>query len=804
MANIPKVSVESNFTGGLKTEFTGLNFPENAATDTENCIYTITGDVIRRPGFDYEANFSQTTIDRTGCAIASYKWNNAGGTGSTQFVVEQIGVILYFYKSSAATIAAPLSTRVLAATVTISAFLPSGSSNDPKGVECQFSDGNGYLFVYHPYCDPFYCIYDPTADSVASFLIDVQIRDFAGIPETGVPVLFRPTALTNEHNYNLQNQGWTSAPSWTATSNNVTYTVTSSPGAVFLSTGSHSFTVAAGLTISGGTQVSWSSSAVWPGQNTADGSFGVWNTNGSGAGVVTSYSGTTLVVNITSSSNNLATGVNVQSVQSWQVSISSGIVNNTISTFQSAVGSYPSNADIWFSFKNSSGVFSPSTTINNVNFSNAPAPQGHFLVDAFNIKRTAVSGVSGITDVTTLVRPRTGTWFQGRVWYTGADASQVATGDQPYSTWTENIYFSQIVTDSTQFGMCYQVNDPTDENLFGILPSDGGVITIQGAGSIYKLFPIQNGMLVFAGNGIWFITGSQGIGFTANDYTITKISQVQSISCTSFVNVQGLPIFWNEEGIYTVEPAQQGLGLTVNPITVGTILSFFANIPLQSKKYVRGDYHPLDYTVKWIYRSTNETSVTDRYQYDSVLNLNTYNKAFFPYSISGTPHIHSILYVSGPGGSTSPDPTFKYVTSVANAGSYKFTFSEEYNTDYLDWHSYDNVGVDYVSYFVTGYKIHGQALRQWQPEYVHIYSTVPSYYKIQGIWNYANSGNSGKYSSIQKITNDSTTYANFNIVMRRHRIRGHGTVFQIKVLSVSGQPFDINGWAIMENINAGV
>jgi hypothetical protein len=38
-------TVENNFTKGFVTEFTGLNFPENAATDTDNCLYDIVGHV---------------------------------------------------------------------------------------------------------------------------------------------------------------------------------------------------------------------------------------------------------------------------------------------------------------------------------------------------------------------------------------------------------------------------------------------------------------------------------------------------------------------------------------------------------------------------------------------------------------------------------------------------------------------------------------------------------------------------------------------------------------------------------------
>src|SRR6266576_296499 len=102
-------AVENNFTKGLITESTGLNFPENAATDTDNCIYSLIGDVTRREGIDFELNRSFNPITESGKAKNTYKWNNAGGDGNTQIVVTQIGSTLFFYKSSSATIASPLS-----------------------------------------------------------------------------------------------------------------------------------------------------------------------------------------------------------------------------------------------------------------------------------------------------------------------------------------------------------------------------------------------------------------------------------------------------------------------------------------------------------------------------------------------------------------------------------------------------------------------------------------------------------------------------------------------------------------------
>jgi hypothetical protein len=766
MTNQPVVSVENNFTKGFVTEFTGLNFPENAATDTDNCTYGLVGDVTRRGGFNFELNHVLASISHTDKAMSSYKWNNAGGDGLTQLLVEQVGSTLYFYRSSSATVASPLSTQILSSTIDLNSFGIIGRVFDPA-LECQFSDGNGYLFIYHPSCDPIYCTY--IGGTIAGNRITVQIRDFTGVNEFGVSVNTRPTSLTVQHNYNLINQGWVAGNPWS----------TSSTTSNVIGLGSKTFSVDSGLSVTLGVQVTIIGIVPVGGGPPGGSPSGALM-----SGNVTAYAGTTMTINVTSG----ATGWFGTTGSNWSI-----VPRDTayISTWNTAIGNYPSNADVWWSFKNSSGAFAPATTLANTSLSSGPAPKGHIVLDAFNQQRDVLSGLS-VTDVITTSRPRTGTWFQGRVWYSGVDAQQAATGDAQFTTWTENIYFSQVITSPSQFGQCYQVNDPTSETLFNLLPTDGGVVTIQGCGSIYKLFPIQNGLLVFAANGVWFITGSQGIGFTANDYTIIPLSQVKSISGTSFVNVLGLPYFWNEEGIYAVQP-QQGGSLTVAIQTYRTIDTFYSDIPLSSKKYARGDYDPINYTIQWIYRDTEAVGITERYKFNKILNYLVNNQAFFPYTIGTvTNSINGINYITHPGGSNAPGPRFKYYCGTSASTS----FAEENDFEtYLDW-----ANENYTSYFVTGYKLHGQAQRKIQLPYIYVFSRndESTSYKIQGLWDYANSRNSGRWSTLQIVENFNPK---FGMLFRRHRIRGQGLVLQIKIQSVDGEPFDIMGWSTFETAN---
>jgi hypothetical protein len=775
MPNQVLKSVEKNFTKGLVTEFTGLNFPENAATDCDNVTFDIKGNVYRRLGIDLEDNYITFNFgDRNLSASNTYKWKNAGGDGITELIVCQTGDFLRFYESSNASITLPLSQQWIGS-VDISTFVDPNVFYDPE-LECQFADGNGYLFVYHPTCEPFYVTY--AAGVLTANQISVQIRDFTGVVD-GLLDNQRPSTLSTEHEYNLQNQGWVTTAPW----------FLQSTSSVTCATGVRIFTVAAGITgIAGGQNVLCQAY-----MNIGSRVAASWM-----AGTVTSYVGTTLTLNITTSS----TPYGVGPFTDWD--LTPGNIGY-VQTWFTSQGNYPSNADQWWRFKDSSGVFNPTTTQPNTSISLGAAPKGHYILPAFNQNRSTVSGLT-LTQIVSTKRPSNGCWFQGRVWYTGVNSSQAASGSALFTTWTENIYFSQVVNKVDDFGKCYQKNDPTSEELFDLLPTDGGVIVIQGCGPIYKLFPIQNGLLVFAANGVWFITGSQGIGFAATDYTITKISSIGSLSTCSFVDVQGLPYFWNEDGIYAVQP-QQGGGLGVISITETTISAFYDAIPRNSKIYARGAYNPIEHVIQWLYRETTADTVLRRYSFDKILNFNVLNKSFYPYSVTTNPatshlqSINGINYVEAADRSDANPSQFMYFSSFTTAGTWQYAFAAEYDEGYVDWRAAENV--DYDSYFVTGYKLHGDAQRRFQIPYIYMYSnneTDTAYY-IQSLWDYATSGNSGRWSTNQYTVNSKP---NFGLIVRRHRLRGQGLVLQIKVSSVEGEPFDIAGWSAFETQNMGV
>lgn len=694
------VLVENSFVNGLVTEATGLNFPEKAVTETYDCEFDVDGSVYRRTGIDFEENYETKTIDRTAAAIKTYLWQNVAGNGDITVAVVQVANKLYFYETDGTGTFSP---GEQATTVTLT---PVSGAPQTNTVEAQFADGNGYLIVTHPYCEPMRIEYDIDAHTATPTNITIKIRDFAGDVTDNLAVDARPTAtlgtLTAAHAYNLRNQGWTT---------------------------------------------------------------------------------------------------------------------DALTDWDTAQTTMPSNADVMWRFKNATDDLDFTTaSLERITAGNTPAPKGHFVLDlALQDRNAIVTGA--VNSTTSFQRPAACAFFSGRVFYAGIN----------YVGYNSNIYFTQILESVSQYGNAYQVNDPTSEELFDLLPSDGGVITIPEAGTIIKMFTVPGGLCVFAANGVWFVTGSTGLGFTANDYAVLKIADINTISDTSFVNVGGFPCWWNSEGIYIM---QGGQGMpTVKSLTYDTIKTFFDGIPVVSKRYARGFFDKTDGHIRWLYKSEAASQLDSLYEYDRVLNYNIRTNAFYPWTISPSDvKVHAILsselitrpvsvdnvtendlvdLIVDSGGnqvitftaSGSGDQQFdKYLVSYEDGGSYEFTFANRTEDTYKDWESYDDFGVMYNSYIITGFRLSGQAIQKFQNNWVQIYSRIedPVTYNFQGMWDFANTGNTGRWSSSQQINH---TDLNYNNASRRLKVRGHGKALQFKLSSVLDEPFDIIGWSSLQSIN---
>jgi hypothetical protein len=749
MARNSQISTENGFIRGLISEATGLNFPDKAATDTLDCTFEQTGVVSRRLGMNYESGYSTASATRNSSVIREYIWEAVAGTGTTSFVVVQVGNIIHFYEVGSD---ATLSTRKKSFTIDLTTKkVATVTDATVRGNFCQFASGFGQLFIVHPYCEPFYVEYTPDTDSITSNTINITIRDFKGVEDT-LAVDYRPKTLSVLHKYNLFNQGW--------------------------------------------------------------------------------Y---------------------VNSVSS--VNFGSGD-DNPLVCWDTGRSDFPSNADVWWLYRDSSNDFNKNW-INKFDPGTTPAPKGHYVLNVFNQRRgkSAISTSSAATGVVTVTtaephmlvtgttvtiencniagynntftvtgtpakdqftfssattgtsttgdvypaaltttssgtsRPSAVAFYAGRVFYSGVNAHE----------YNNFVYFTKILEDDKDYGYCQQVNDPTSADNSDLLPSDGGYVNIPEMGNCIRMVPVGTDLLIFASNGIWAISGGKGLSFTANDYAVRRLSTIPAISPTSFVIVDGFPMFWNNNGIYIAKPDQMG-ELSVQSITDQTILTFFNNIPAESKYYAKAVFDPNKRIVSWIYRSTTASSADNKFDYDRVLNLNMLTGAFYPYSIqqsSGYPTVNGVCVISYAGNYA---PTVKFFTTKLTSGTtYTSTWSQFRATTYKDW-DVTGTGLDYTSYVNTGFKVIGGAVTKTQQNYVVVYCKADSNasLNLRGKWDFSNNSNSNLWTANQEVY---IHQSNKDYLSRRIKIRGQGRACQLAFTSTTGKPFYLIGWGVAESGN---
>lgn len=131
------------------------------------------------------------------------------------------------------------------------------------------------------------------------------------------------------------------------------------------------------------------------------------------------------------------------------------------------------------------------------------------------------------------------------------------------------------------------------------------------------------------------------------------------------------------------------------------------------------------------------------------------------------------------------------------------TYGEVKNPGYRDWLLVDGIGADYQSYFITGYKLHGEGLRRFQGNYLVVYSDIEtnSGAKVQYLWDYANDAAGHRFSTAEEIY---LTRSYVSKTPRRLWLRGQGLALQMKFYSETGKPFNIIGYAIFESAQANV
>lgn len=777
--------------GGYNSDVNPLLYPEGFTVDEDN--FDILANQTRRRRRGFSKSGSATVTPSSGFytlatdSVELYRWHGAGDSVGLDLVVVQAGRALLFYKDIY-----PWNDNFLGE-VSLGLFKISGATNAQlERNKAAFTAEKGRLVVVHKYCEPFLVEYDEGNDSVFSTSIELEIRDVQGVEES-IAVDFRPATLTNAHQYNLENQGWTLSKINTYQAAKSKYPSNADIWHWGKTTNSTTFVEAWDadqfeLQAFGTTRA--------PQGHKIKSLFTLSTTVGSGSVE------TTLVDSVTyNETTDVAT---IVTASAHGRSVSDTIrVNNFIVTLKD-LNNFPK-----FYTEDISGDYTiasvPNATTITVSVTDlgVVSPPPNYTVTA--IEASTIDYDTTLPVVTTMdVRAEETASYAGRIWYTKIG----------HRTQKGAIYYTQIIEGKENYSRCYQANDPTSEHISDLLDTDGGSFVLSGIGDIQKLVPTGNFLLVLTSKGVWAIGPGEKGYFSPNSYTITKVTDNGTIGPRTIITLPAGVIYWGTSSIVYITGS-----LEVVEISDNKVKSFFLSLTATQRSAAFGAYDAHTDSVYWLYKTSSSTKV---------LGLYLLTQAFFNYTLGTNETTSSVIAAASLASPSSPEqglqllglnPSTNALNWVDRTQGQVISFADEiggtstevsgflqsgYNL--LQEPSYDKFGGTLTIFFnktETGFNDDGSG---------NLVFENPSGCTARYEWDWSNNAASGKQATEESVYRFTRLYipADANdtfadgrpVVFTRNQVRGSGYAFSLRLSTQTGKDCWLLGWSMGFNVNA--
>ena len=779
---------------GLNTEINELNFPDGFTVDEANYELLVDGSRRRRKGLAAESGASTAkTVDTiaAGDFQQTYLWRDVGGDPSLDVMVYRTGDYLYFAVADETVSDGWASGD--GSLIDMTVYHTSGATaalTTQKAVS--MSHGRGYLFVSGPMMTPFYITYTASTGEYATAEVTPRIRDF-GDQEDGVAIKTEPTGtITATHRYNLRNRGWDQADIdqyKTDQSKNPAKNALWWKGYKRTYDGS---TAASLIRADDGAQ-SWDSAKLDAeafGNSTAPrGSMylDIFDTT-------TGYGGADATGDVFS----ITTWTYVDNSPTWTVTITTSgahglgvgddfTIDGNLMDYYITTGG---GEDIDFT-KSMNGTHTTvtGTTGSTIVFtwSNEPGSWAGWNDQYAQLGNISTGGADGPlvrgsgsvhTDGLSAVA-----WFAGRVFLAGMRNTEFA----------DRVFFSQIADSPEKFGRCYQVADPTDENFNALTSADGGDIIIPGMSGVQNMIVVDNSLLIFANEGVWEVSGGGRGVFTADGYSVRKVTAVGCNSPTGILVIENSAVYTGPAGIYIISPNQFTGVLEAQSSTEQTIQTLWNQIPDAEQVRVQAAYDDSLRRAYFMY-GANGTQVG----VDTMLIFDARAGAWFKYTFD-LPSNNVLLtgFAIPNADDTSENKKMKFLYSVTATTVQVADFAQ---TTFDDWDGtngplpyillgHDNVGdwqrrrqapviTVYSKKTETGYTAAGNG---WDP--VNESSTLMTAY-----WDFTDDAVTGKIGSQNQVYRHTRQFVpsgtgdtdGYPLVITRNKVRGRGRALQLR------------------------
>ena len=762
-----------NFSAGLNTEATPLNYPENTMLDSENVVIERDGSLRKRLGIDYESSYSELTatapVDLDVTAISMHLWENPGGNSNKRFLVVQIGNRLHFFDANAQVLSDnELSfTNIIGVPLTYISLTPYEVNPVESGkYKIATASGKGNLYVVAPNMEPIYLSYydsytNPSTGNtytevLDTTIIDVQVRDFEDV-EPEVANDYNPPVLTQAHNYMLRNAGWP----WEALrcdkiNVDPVASVGTSTSPILSGYGYPSKADIYSACQSQFTQGGVAVPCFWPdilktkyfGNTPAPRGhflYSAWDINRNEAMNDNPYGYVFSTIQTNTESTRPST-VEFYAGRAWYSGLSTG--ENIGKLYFSKIIEYGEDA----------GKCYQEADPTSQEISDLVATDGGVIdiQGSGQVLRLVSAGASLIV------------FAQKGVWeIRGVESSFDATG--------------------------YVINK----------------VTSAGAFSANSVIKVENTIFYWSAGGIYVLTQDEILtGFKANNISLTTIQSLyNSIDNTAKVNARGV---YDEQDkkVYWFYNSGEDIGTgEFNQYHFNTVLVFSITT---SAFYPLSISHP-GHTYPWV----ADVAFTQDINSEELVYFITHNGDQVQADGEDVVVTSNVDYVN--------TVKLKMLTIIPDVSTtiWTYTFSEFLNTNYLDWVIFDDTGTGYDAYFDTGYQTLDDASRYKQTPYVitlfkrtelsseelpggGVELDNPSSCLLSAKWDWSDTSTSGKFSTPRQayrytrnfvLTSGPFDYG-FDIISTKNKLRGRGRSLRLRFEGEEGKNFHLYGWQV--------
>jgi hypothetical protein len=362
------------------------------------------------------------------------------------------------------------------------------------------------------------------------------------------------------------------------------------------------------------------------------------------------------------------------------------------------------------------------------------------------------------------------------------------------------------------------------------------------------LFEWGNSLLVFAENGVWEISGVDGV-FKATEFSISRVrGAVGLTNPTTLVDAEGSPFWWATTGIFTVRKGEVSQVTEGVDISQPTVQTFWEAIPGDQRNDAVGVFDDQNKRVFWLYGNDSVT----QFKYNKVLILDIPLQAFYPWAFedesANTNYVVGMSYFSGLGATeitedvtvdsvtvtadgidvtvtqsvavTTGTTEIKFLVRDGDTGS--LSFATITNTGFLDWTT-----EDYLSFAETGFDFEDDLTTYKHGVYITTYfdrtetgftgNETDGYAPINSssclliaFWDLrVNSSSSQQaYRLLVPVIVDTGDLTTFNYpyssIITRNRIRGKGRNLKLRFESTTGKDFQLQGYEVVNAKNQGL